>query len=215
MALVVYTKSCSFEGHIDAVVNGEVIYRTTLTPPIAGPGNVYLVHASSFPRELPAWLEAVMQKGVVIGVAADHPRVEDLLTYTQIGVLGYFNAYMAAPNYAQLLRLLANGQSWYPPSLLNQAFELARSAIRQPADEDPLKSLTKREREVALAVAEGKSNKLVASTCNMAERTVKTHLTHIFEKLQVKDRVALVIYLNQFESLKATVIPPKSSGAQK
>lgn len=215
MALVVYTKSCSFQGHIDAVVDCEVIYRTTLTPPIAGPGNVYLVHASSFPRELPAWLEAAMQKSVAIGVAADHPRVEDLLAYSQIGVLGYFNAYMAAPNYAQLLRLLANGQSWYPLSLLNQAFELARSAIRQPANEDPLKSLTKREREVALAVAEGKSNKLVASTCNMAERTVKTHLTHIFEKLQVKDRVALVIYLNQFESLKATVTPQKSSGAQK
>jgi two-component system, NarL family, nitrate/nitrite response regulator NarL len=202
MTLFIYSRSQSFEGHIDNVVDGEKSYRSKLSPPVAGPDNIYLVHASSFTRELPAWLEAASQKKVVIGVAADNPRVEDLLEYTQLGVLGYFNAFMAAPHYGQLLRLLANGQSWYPPALLSEAFEMARSAVRRPMDEDPLVILTKRERDVALAVAEGKSNKLVASSCNMAERTVKTHLTQIFKKLHVKDRVALVIYLNQFDYLK-------------
>jgi len=87
--------------------------------------------------------------------------------------------------------------------LLSQAFELARSALQTPPTNNLLEVLTKRERDVALAVAEGKSNKLVVSTCNMAERTVKAHLTQIFQKLNVKDRVALVIYLGQFDSLKS------------
>ena len=199
MALVVYSQSRSFEAHIGTVIDADVSFRSRLSPPIAGAGNVYLVHGASFPRELPAWLASACQKGAVIGVAADTPQLEDLLAYTEIGVQGYFNAYMAAPHYAQMCRLLANGQSWFPPALLSQAFDLARSAMRPAQQQDPLQKLTKREREVALAVAAGNSNKRVANRCNISERTVKTHLTQIFKKLQVKDRVALVIYLNQFD----------------
>lgn len=202
MTLVVYSKSCSYSSHIDAVVGGDISHRSNLSTAVAVAGKIYLVYASSFGKELHGWLEAACQKGVVVAVAAENPQVEDLLAYTEIGVQGYFNAYMSAPNYDQMLRLLGNGQSFYPPSLLTQAFDLARSVIRRSLTSDPLEKLTKREREVALLVSEGKSNKLVANECNMSERTVKTHLTHIFKKLQVKDRVALVIHLNQFGPLK-------------
>lgn len=201
MSLVVYSKSQSFEKHINTAVDSDVIYRSSLSPAVSGSDKVYLVHAASFVRELPAWLESSSQKGIVLGIAADNPQVEELLAFSQVGVLGYFNSYMAKAHYAQLLRLLNNGQSWYPPTLLKQAFDLARSAIQPVSNIDPLEKLTKRERDVALAVAEGKSNKLVANSCNMAERTVKSHLTQIFKKLEIKDRIALVLYLNQFESL--------------
>jgi len=195
--LVVYSRSRSFENHIDNVVDGEVSYRSTLSPAIACQGCVYLVHASSFSRELPAWLETTCSKGVVLGIADDIPQVENMLAYTQAGVLAYFNTYMAAPHYAQMLRLLTNAQSWFPPALLHQAFNLARSAIVKPSDVSHFEQLTKREREVALAVAKGKNNRLIADECDITERTVKSHLTHIFKKLDIKDRVSLVIYLKQ------------------
>jgi len=203
MTIVIHSKSTSFVDHINRVVDGEVVHRSTVFPFITEPGDVCLVYAPSFVEELPVWLEEARLKNIVIGVAVGIPGVEDLLSYTNLGVQGYFNAYMSAPNYTQMLRLLTNGLSWYPPLLLSQAFELARSALQTPPPNNLLEVLTKRERDVALAVAEGKSNKLVASTCNMAERTVKAHLTQIFQKLKVKDRVALVIYLGQFDSLKS------------
>ena len=203
MTLIIYSKSTSFVDHINRVVDTEVIHRSTLFPLSAESGDVCLVYGPSFVEELPVWLEKAQLKSILIGVAADIPSVEDLLSFTNLGVQGYFNAHMSAPNYAQMLRLLTNGQSWYPPPLLSQAFELARTAIKTPPANNLLDTLTKRERDVALAVAEGKSNKLVASTCNMAERTVKAHLTQIFQKLKVKDRVALVIYLGRFDSLKS------------
>ena len=203
MALVIYSQSESFKAHINKVVDDDVSHCAKLFPVIAEQEQVCLVHAPSFVEELPVWLETVRDKGFIIGIASDHPQVENLLSYTEMGVQGYFNSYMSTPHYEQLLRLLANGQSWYPPILLGEAFELARSAIKLPSTENPLSMLTKRESEVALAVAEGKSNKLVASACNMAERTVKAHLTQIFKKLKVKDRVALVIYLSQFDSMKS------------
>ena len=198
MSLTVYSKSASFESHLSSVIEGGLTFRSVLSPPVAAPGNVYLVHAASFVKELPEWLEAACQKGAVIAVVDDNPLVTRLLTYTQAGVSGYCNTYMSAPNYAQMVRLLSNHQSWFPPSLLAEAFDLARSAVRTTdVVSDPLEVLTKREREVALAVAEGKSNKLIANQCDISERTVKSHLTHIFKKLEIKDRVALVIYLKQ------------------
>ena len=200
MALIIYSKSNSFDQHIEQAIDQPVTTRTTLSPVIADADTVYLVHANSFTRELKPWLEASLQKGAIIGVASDNPQLDELLTYTQLQVRGYFNSYMAAPNYDQLLRLLSAGQSWFPPALTTQVFELARSVIQQSPAENTLEKLTKREKEIALAVSKGKTNKGIASDCNISERTVKTHLTQIFKKLQVKDRVALVIYMNQYST---------------
>ncbi|MGB5276098.1 MAG: response regulator transcription factor [Gammaproteobacteria bacterium] len=192
--LVVYSRNSSFKDHINTVVDCEVSFRSTLSPAVATPGNAYLVHATCFSRELPSWLAATCKTGAVIGIADDNPEIENMLAYTEAGVHGYFNAYMAAPHYNQMIRLLVNGQSWFPPVLLSQAFNLARAKITNVSH---LEKLTEREREIALAVAEGKNNKLIADQCNITERTVKSHLTHIFKKLDIKDRVSLVVYLNQ------------------
>ena len=194
IVLVVYSRSRSFENHINNVIDSEYSCRSTLSPAVAIPGNVYLVHAASFSRELSSWLETTCSKDAVIGIADDNPQIENMLTYTKIGAHGYFNAYMAAPHYTQMIRLLTNGQSWFPPPLLGQVLDLARSAMPNVVQ---LKKLTKREREIALAVAKGKNNKLIADECKITERTVKSHLTHIFKKLDIKDRVSLVVYLNQ------------------
>ena len=193
--LVIYSQSRSFEAHIKKVIDSEIIFRSTLTPAIAGSDNVYLVHAASFTKKLGTWLNANKDKNAVIAIAADIPQVTELLSYTDAGVRGYFNSYMASVHYDQLLRLLSSEHSWFPPELLTEALDIARSAIAQSPDKGLFENLTKREREIALAVAEGSSNKQVATDFSIKESTVKAHLTKIFKKLQVKDRVALVIYL--------------------
>ena len=195
MALVVYTNSASFKQHIANVLSDSLAFKSSLRPVTADASVIHLVHASAFPEELVPWLQQSIRAGVVVAVAADLPAVKQMLDCSHYGVQAYFNAYMTPANYEQMLRLLRNGQSWYPPQLMSQAMDLAREVLYRQANEDPLKLLTPREREIALAVADGKSNKLVANLYGISDRTVKTHLTHIFEKLQVKDRVALVIYI--------------------
>jgi DNA-binding NarL/FixJ family response regulator len=54
--------------------------------------------------------------------------------------------------------------------------------------------LTERELEIVRLVASGYKNKEVGATLSISERTVKTHLTNIFQKLGVRDRVGLVMY---------------------
>jgi DNA-binding NarL/FixJ family response regulator len=54
--------------------------------------------------------------------------------------------------------------------------------------------LTERELEIVRLVASGYKNKEVGHQLTISERTVKTHLTNIFQKLGVRDRVGLVMY---------------------
>jgi len=56
-----------------------------------------------------------------------------------------------------------------------------------------MNSLTSREREVVLAVAEGLSNKGIGHRLHISEGTVKVHLHNIYSKLGVKNRTALLV----------------------
>lgn len=201
MALVVYSNSGSFKQHILNVLSEPITFESRLRPLEPDVNVIHILHAPSFIDDQVPWLQASAKCGATLAVAVDLPAVKQMLDCSHYGVQGYFNAYMTAANYQQMLRLLRSGQSWYPPELLTQAMNLAREVLYRQPDEDPLKLLTPREREIALAVAEGKSNKVVANLYGISDRTVKTHLTHIFEKLQVKDRVALVIYIQNASHL--------------
>jgi two-component system nitrate/nitrite response regulator NarL len=58
-----------------------------------------------------------------------------------------------------------------------------------------VQQLTHRELDVARMICAGKSNKVIATLLNISERTVKAHLTSIFQKLEVQDRLHLAILL--------------------
>jgi DNA-binding NarL/FixJ family response regulator len=69
-----------------------------------------------------------------------------------------------------------------------------------------MNSLTSREREVVLALAEGLSNKGVGRRLNLSEGTVKVHLHNIYSKLGVKNRTALAV-LAYIEFARVTTLP--------
>jgi DNA-binding NarL/FixJ family response regulator len=65
------------------------------------------------------------------------------------------------------------------------------SALRSP--DERLAALTDREREVLTAVGRGLTNAEIAATLFLAEATVKTHIGHILAKLNLRDRVQMVV----------------------
>jgi DNA-binding NarL/FixJ family response regulator len=71
--------------------------------------------------------------------------------------------------------------------------ESPRTAVDAPGDD--LLPLTRREREVALLVASGKSNKEIAAQLVIAERTAETHVEHILSKLGYTSRTQVVALL--------------------
>jgi DNA-binding CsgD family transcriptional regulator len=62
---------------------------------------------------------------------------------------------------------------------------------------EPFPQLSKREREVVELLQQGKSNKLIASSLHISERTVEFHLTNIYNKFQVSSRVELLLQLGE------------------
>ena len=78
-----------------------------------------------------------------------------------------------------------------------QAFSSPAPVAAEPAmaAADRLDGLTGRQREVARMVSEGASNKQIARALDISDRTVKAHLTSIFEKLGLSDRLQLALHV--------------------
>lgn len=78
-----------------------------------------------------------------------------------------------------------------------QAFSARADAPVVSGDNGAVSELTSRQLEVARLVGQGASNKEIARTLGITDRTVKAHLTAIFEKLGVTDRLHLALYVTK------------------
>ncbi len=96
------------------------------------------------------------------------------------------------------IRAVASGDAVVAPSTTRRLLATLAHRLPPPAG-DPtsakpvLDVLTPREREVLLAVARGLSNAEIAEELVLSEATVKTHVGHILAKLELRDRVQLVV----------------------
>jgi two-component system, NarL family, nitrate/nitrite response regulator NarL len=196
--LVVLSTSRPFQRFLMDSLEIGFEFRQRLQAPDRAADQLYLLHLSSLKFAGFEWmLKHVSASPVTVAVCSDVPVVDEMLEAVRLGARAYCNSHMAAKNYRQMLRLLGQGQSWFPPHMLEQTFKLAQQAIRSRPGENLLQSLTSREGEIALAVADGKSNREIAGLYSISEATVKTHLTNIFRKLEVRDRVELVLLLKR------------------
>lgn len=196
MDLRVYSTSRSLQNHLNSVIETPFDFQLQLSDSRMELAKVSLVHISSVDLPSLDWLDRVIKNtDKVVGICSDNPSVLEMLECVEAGARAYSNSYMQAANYQQMLRLLSNGQSWFPPSMLSQAFNLAHQELKGKDTNALLQALTAREKEVAIAVSQGLSNRDIAERFQISEPTVKTHLTNIFFKLKLKDRVALVLYL--------------------
>ena len=114
---------------------------------------------------------------------------KQLLTAVSRGAKGIVLKEMALDELVQCIRVVAGGREWLPPSLIDAAFE--REAARQSVGTHLTQSVTCRERQIVLLVAEGLSNKEICRRLGLSEGTVKIYLHNIYEKVGVNNRTAL------------------------
>jgi DNA-binding NarL/FixJ family response regulator len=90
---------------------------------------------------------------------------------------------------------VAEGGAWLDPAVTGRVLAIYRTAAPAPAGSDArLDALTGREREVLALIGQGKTNAEIAAGLFVGEGTVKTHINHVFTKLQLRDRAAAVVY---------------------
>ncbi|MFF9143424.1 response regulator [Streptomyces sp. NPDC014861] len=111
----------------------------------------------------------------------------DTLPAIEAGATGYLLKDAPRDELFAAVRAAAEGRTVLSPAVATRLV----SAVRRPAA--PVDdSLSAREREILVLVARGTSNREIAAELFISEATVKTHLTHIYAKLAVKDRAAAV-----------------------
>lgn len=113
-----------------------------------------------------------------------------LLEAISAGVAGVILKESASETLLHCLRVVSQGGRWLPPDLIQPAIIRRATARREIS---PFEGLTKREKEVAQLIAEGSSNRDVATVLGMSEGTVKIHLHSIYAKLEIDNRTALAI----------------------
>lgn len=135
---------------------------------------------------------------VPVVVLSNMPDDDEGLTALAAGASGYCSALTLPTVLRQVAEVVERGGLWVGPTLMRRLMQgLAKT---RTAKEPTLDSLSQRERQVAEAVARGATNKEIARAMNVTERTVKAHLSGIFEKLGVRDRMQLALFVNGVEN---------------
>ena len=133
------------------------------------------------------------RKNLILLVLSDTPSLAEGSSLLALGIKGYGNSYMFLKHFEQAISMLESGDIWLYPSFLQEMIARVNSVNTQ--HDSILEKLTQRESEIALHVSDGSSNKEIAIALKITERTVKQHITHIFEKLEVTDRLSLALLL--------------------
>ena len=118
----------------------------------------------------------------------------DIVTALQLGARGVVLKSAATQLLYQCINAVMAGEIWVgreSVSGLVQALQHVKSAPRTPAV--PIANLTARERDIVNAITRGASNRDIARTLSMSEQTVKNHLSSIFAKCGVSNRVELAL----------------------
>lgn len=112
-----------------------------------------------------------------------------------LGVKGYDDIQIPKVKMKDALLEVKKGNIWLYTEFLQMMIN-SYSKNLQKVECEELDKLSSREKEIAQLTKTGLSNKEIATNLDITERTVKAHLSSIYEKLNIKDRVALVIKLS-------------------
>lgn len=130
---------------------------------------------------------AVVSEVVILTSSLDDERMIQAL---RAGALSYILKTTSADKVAEALRSAARHQSVLDPQVQQRLV----GELRGGQSTKPWQDLTERERDVLKDIAEGKSNQEIADDLGIGIKTVKTHVSNIFLKLDVLDRTQAAIY---------------------
>jgi two-component system nitrate/nitrite response regulator NarL len=139
----------------------------------------------------------------IIILEDDENRPVDQLALFKTGVHGFLSHTITSTLLLKAAHALCNGEIWVPRQLITQLIgELARDSSAGThtlslAGNSLIEHLTPRERQVAEMVHGGGNNKAIARELDISERTVKAHLSAIFRKLDIENRLHLALFFSE------------------
>lgn len=123
-----------------------------------------------------------------------HDSREYLYETIRIGANGYVLKDADSDTLIKAIRDVYNGKSYIQPCLSELLVKDFNSRDEKSKESSLIDSLTKREYEVLTLIAEGMNNREIAEKLFISEKTVKNHVSNIFKKINVADRVQAAIF---------------------
>lgn len=151
-------------------------------------------------------IQSLLQLGLKILVVGRNWTDEKQLQALVMGCCGYCEMETTEQLLLKAANQLLTGDIWIPRHLIPRLIRILAQlngnlTIKKHRENKHLNQklalLSKRERDVADLIKTGESNKAIAARLNISERTVKAHLTSIFNKLEIPDRLHLALYLKE------------------
>lgn len=136
---------------------------------------------------------------VKVLVLTVHDEIEYLLEAIDIGVDGYIMKDSESTELKKAIDAIINGETYIQPKLIPA---LNSKLITRDEDKSKIESLTSRELEVLVQVANGMFNKEIALSLDISERTVKNHVSSIFKKINVSDRTQAAVFAIKNDLIK-------------
>lgn len=133
--------------------------------------------------------------GVKIVVLTCHEAEADVASALQSGVSGYVLKDVTAVELNAALNAVVSGVVYLSPTLGARLLAKPAAPMRAPVPAGPANDLTRREIQILEQVAVGATNREIAKTLSITEKTVKHYMTNIMQKLQVRNRVEAVLAL--------------------
>jgi len=132
-----------------------------------------------------------------------HDQEEYLFEFIRCGISGYVLKDVRPDELIETIEKVTQGECFIPSSMTPKVFEMISNLTKREKIEDTFE-LTTRELEVLQAVASGLSNKEIGKKLFISEKTVKNHLTNIYQKLGVSDRTQALLF-----AIKHNLVAPK------
>ena len=131
---------------------------------------------------------------------SDQPNEDEGLAFLKLGIVGYANTYVSAERLIEAVRVVSSGAVWLGQQVMQRLILDSYAKAKEKAVSNSgkkLKRLTKRESEIANLIAQGQSNLEIAANLKITERTVKAHLSSIYEKTKTGSRLNLALLINR------------------
>jgi len=122
-----------------------------------------------------------------------HEDREYILKTLKLGANGYMLKDSSANSLIEGIRRVAKGENYIQSSVADLVSASSDDSMEDKSIEQ-INSLTNREYEVLMLIAEGLNNKDIAERLYISEKTVKNHVSNIFKKLELNDRVQAAIF---------------------
>jgi two-component system response regulator NreC len=134
------------------------------------------------------------QPSVGVIILSMHSDETYIMRTLAAGAKGYLLKENAEVDLYRAVEVVAQGKPFFSPAIANTLLEDYMRQMQQRGLRDSYDLLTDREKEVLQLLAEGKSNKEVATILNLSTNTVETHRTRMMQKLDLHSAAEIVLY---------------------